>query len=554
MSLSVLHRREFLERMAQDGVDVLVIGGGITGAGIALDAASRGLRVGLVDQADFAGGTSSRSTKLIHGGIRYLPQFEISLVREALHERALLLNNAPHLAHPVPFFVPLYSGMRRPLGMKLPGFVRPFMPIAVAIGLWGYDVLAGRQTLLRHRSLSVMEAKRLVPLLRTEGLQRGYLYWDARTDDVRLTLAVLRTAASFGAILANYAKVEGLRHSHEGKIEGAVVRDVLNGRQYSIRATHVVNAAGVWGKLVADLDGPHEVRLTHSKGIHLVLPRAIVGVKETAVVIPETDDGRLAFLAPWEGHAVLGTTDHVYEGDLANPEILPHEVAYLLEHANRILRVSLQPQDVIGAYAGLRPLAALGGRSADLSRNHQLLRHPSGLLSIIGGKLTTYRKMAQDVVNEIELLRGECRPCRTHSLPLIGGEKGITGIVDVARRAHSLGLSPEVVEHLWEAYGTEAHQVLDLAKGSPDLLTRISAGLPYLHCEIVHAVMNTMAVSLEDVLVRRLRMALVTRNDGAAFAQVVATLMGEFLGWQTRDVREQIEHYTARPVPFADAQ
>ncbi|HEY8425158.1 MAG TPA: glycerol-3-phosphate dehydrogenase/oxidase, partial [Limnochordales bacterium] len=426
--LSASQRLSALRAMAERDLDILVIGGGITGAGVALDAASRGYRVGLVEQADFASGTSSRSTKLVHGGIRYLPQFDFSLVREALLERARLVANAPHLVRPLPFLVPFYQGLRRPLGIRLPSAAHPLLPLAMNTGLWLYDRLAGRMVLMRHRPVSVAEALHLFPYLRRDGLRRASLYYDAQTDDARLTIAVLRTAAAHGALCVNYARATALVRE-DGRVCGVEVEDRVSGERLRVRARWVVNAAGVWAAEVARLAGfGGSIELTLSKGVHLVLPRELVGLGDAALVLPETEDGRLAFVVPWEGRAILGTTDTPYTGSMEEPPVTDDDVAYLLRHARRFLNVELEPGDLVAAYAGLRPLVSSGGRSADISRRHAVVRHEPGFVSIIGGKLTTYRQMAQDVVDLVvredgASVDGSARaigPCRTTHLPLVG--------------------------------------------------------------------------------------------------------------------------------------
>src|SRR3990170_1378822 len=295
--MQTISRHEQLQALKR-GVDVLIIGGGITGAGVALDATSRGYRVGLVDQADFASGTSSRSTKLVHGGIRYLPQGHIGLVREGLRERTRLLHLAPHIVQPLPFLIPLYAGTRRPLGVHIPAVVRRFAPLGIRAGLFAYDLFAGRPD-LRHRALSRAEVERQAPDVRTDGLRAALVYYDGRTDDVRLTHAVLATARAHGAITVNHAVVTGLLRSGD-LITGARMTDRLGGAAFDVGARFVVNAGGIWGQRVAELDGAPSFRVRHSNGTHLVLRAGAVGTS-LALVIPETDDGRLAFIVPWAG-------------------------------------------------------------------------------------------------------------------------------------------------------------------------------------------------------------------------------------------------------------
>lgn len=565
LELSARTRREALRRMAAHGVDVLVIGGGITGAGVALDAAARGFRVGLVDARDFAGGTTSRSTKLVHGGIRYVPQGNIALVREALHERATLLTIAPHLVRPLPFLIPFYREVRRPLGMRVPAILSSLAPLGVRAGLWAYDFLAGasasfhkefsgvgtahagsaRQPVPRHRRLSQETAVRLAPGLRTDGLRAVFLYYDAQTDDVRLTLAVLRSAAVRGALLANHARVTALRLK-DGRVTGAEVRDEIAGAHHTIGAPHVVNAAGIWAEEVARLDGTRPAfRLKHAKGVHLVVDRARAGLHETAVVIPETSDGRLAFLVPWGRRVILGTTDEAYSGDLVHPVAEPGEVRYLIEHANHVLNTGLTTADVIGAYAGLRPLisAAEGAPTAALSREHQVVESATGLVSIVGGKLTTYRRMAQDAVDHLARRAGRPLPCTTAILPLDGAE-GLEEVRPrVPRRVQALGLGGEVSKHLLEGYGDHAEAVLDLAEENPALATPLLPSLPFIAAEVVYAARHEMALTLTDLLLLRMRLTILDPDHGLGCARRAAEILGAEMGWGTGEMDAQVEAY-----------
>ena len=550
--LSSTERSATLRAMAAEGVDVLVIGGGITGAGVALDAASRGFKVGLVEQGDFASGTSSRSTKLVHGGIRYLPQFDFGLVHEALIERARLVANAPHLVRPLPFLVPFYRELRRPLGIRLPAAGRPLLPLAMNLGLWLYDRLAGRMVLVRHRSVSVAEALHLFPHLRRDGLSRASLYYDAQTDDARLTLAVLRTAARHGARCVNYARAVRLVRA-SGRVTGVEVEDRLSGEHLQVKARWVVNAAGVWAGEVARLAGsPQRVELTLSKGVHLVLPRELLGVGSTALVLPETEDGRLAFVVPWEGRAILGTTDTPYSGPMEDPPVTEDDVAYLLRHARRFLDVELEPQDVVSAFAGLRPLVSAGGRSADISRRHAVVRHEPGFVSIIGGKLTTYRQMAQDVVDLIaredadptsgRSSDGRLTPCRTERLPLVGGEEPESW-PRLVRDALRLGLAPEVAGRLLHRYGSELGRILALIRDDPTLAEPLAPGIPCIGAEVVFACQTMMPASLEDMMLRRLRLALLHGPAADAAAEKAAMLMARALGWPAERRAEELASY-----------
>lgn len=522
------------------GVEVLVIGGGITGAGVALDAASRGYRVGLVDQADFAGGTSSRSTKLVHGGIRYLPLGHITLVRQALRERTRLLRIAPHLVRPVPFLLPLYAGTRHPLGLKLPPVVRPFVSLGLRAGLTVYDWFA-RDPGMRHRAMSRVQVEREAADLRTEHLRAAFVYYDARTDDVRLTHAVLTTARAHGAITVNYAKIVDLKRAG-GRIAGALIEDRLTGTVFEVDARFVVNATGIWAEHVAALDGPPPFRLRHSAGTHLVLRPGAVRTS-MAVVIPETDDGRIAFILPWADRFVLGTTDVSYSGDLSAPVATAQEAAYLLDHANRYLRRPLGLTDVAGAYAGIRPLlGASEGSTAAIARDHQVAVSSGGLISIVGGKLTTYRKMAEDTVDAIAAADQRRRRCVTATMPLAGAEH----LEDAGAAMTQAALAPDLRAHLLENYGATARDLLALIRAEPALGARLVDGLPVTAAEVIYACRAELAVSLTDCLYLRTRLASLDAVAADDAASGVAALMARELGWDAVTAARQLRAYEER--------
>ncbi len=522
-----------LRRLTSGRLDVLVIGGGITGAGVALDAASRGYSVGLVEQGDFASGTSSRSTKLIHGGIRYLAKGQLQLVREALRERTLLLHLAPWLVRPQPFLIPLYAHLRRPLGVHVPFPLRPLVPLGVRLGLWGYDRYA-RSGPLAHRRVSPDEVGQLVPGLASEGLRAAYLYYDARTDDVRLTHTVLETARRTGAITVNYAKARQLRYE-SGRVAGVRIEDRISGQTHEIAARHVVNATGIWAERVAELDAPPPMRIRHSRGIHLVLRRGCLA-STTAVVIPETDDGRLLFLTPWTGHMLLGTTDDLYTGSLDAPEATAGEIVYLIDHLNRYFSPATRPDDIAGLYTGLRPLiASSDAASSALSREHAVVTSPRGLISIVGGKLTSYRKMAEDTVNEIVRRDAEHRSCPTASLALTGTE----GWQDARAELAVSGLSTEQQEHLVAAYGARAVDVLAVAQEAADLRLPLTPDEPVLSAEVRYACRAEMCVSLADFMFLRSRLSVVAEDAGATAVTRVANLMASELEWDAGERTRQ---------------
>jgi glycerol-3-phosphate dehydrogenase len=526
-------------RALAGGVDVLVIGGGITGAGVALDAASRGYRVGLVERADYASGTSSRSTKLIHGGIRYLPQGHIGLVREALRERTLLLRLAPHLARPLAFVVPLYASTRRPLGLRLPAVARPLAPLGVRLGLAAYDAFAGDRA-LRHRVMPRGALERDVPDLRADGLRAAFVYYDARTDDVRLTHSVLTTARGLGAITLNHAAVRGLT-TRGGRVAGARVEDGIGGQTVEVPARFVVNATGIWAEEVAGMSGRPDFHIRHSKGVHLVLrPGAVRG--SLAIVIPETDDGRLAFIVPWADRWVLGTTDDAYAGDLDAPVATGADVAYLLEHANRYLTRPLHASDITATFAGIRPLvAAAAGATAALSRDHHLSVSPEGLVTITGGKLTTYRRMAEDAVDAIVARDGGGRPCRTATIQLAGA----AGLEEARAALQRIPLAPDQRIHLLDAYGAAAGEMAAMIARDPALARRLADGAPATAAEVVYACEAEQAVTLADAIYLRTRLGLLdaAAADGAVWA--VAALMGRALGWDAGEASRQRAAYEA---------
>ena len=359
--LSSTERTHNLSILASERFDVLVIGGGVTGAGVALDAAARGYKVALVEKVDFASGTSSKATKLVHGGIRYLPNFDIALVREALVERGLLQHNAPFLVHPLAFVLPLYKGDHHPVGMRftMPGGIG--LSLILDVGLWFYDALAGRRNVSRHRRLSRAEVLKCAPHLVSAGLEEGFVYYDAQTNDARLTIALIRTAAQYGATITNYTEVTSFI-SEQGKLCGAQVRDHPGRHELAVRARHIVNATGVFTEQVEALAGIEaQIEVEPSKDVHLVFSREDIKLGDAAIVLPETDDKRILFIVPWQSRVIFGTTD-TGSGDIDHPIATPADISYLLHHLNRYLSVHLTEANIVSTYAGYRPL--LRSRSA----------------------------------------------------------------------------------------------------------------------------------------------------------------------------------------------
>ena len=542
--LAATVRTVYLERLAQEQFDVLVIGGGITGAGVALDAAARGYRVALVEKADFASGTSSKSTKLAHGGIRYLPQFDLAMIQEGVIERGLMVRHAPFLVRPLPFIIPVYEHM--PWPSSLP--VRPptdfGLTLVLDIGLWMYDLMAGWLNIGRHKRISAGETLRRAPALRSAGLKKALLYYDAQTNDAKLTVTVLRTAAQLGAMVTNYTEVTGFTRAN-GKLNGAVVCDKLTGQEVTVSARYIINAAGVFAEQVAALTGDEpKATVEPSKGIHLVVARERVNISTTAVVLPETEDGRILYVIPWEARAIIGTTD-TGSGDLDDPQATPEDIAYLLKHVNNYLEVNLTHDDILSVYAGYRPLVkSRGARAADLSRTHVVLQENNGMVTIVGGKLTTYRRMAQDTVDVLAKRDGMPISHPTQKLLLNGAIGWRNAKREIEARGQQLGLAPDIVEHLALTFGSNANTVLDLVNEDKSLRERLIPDLPYLHAEVVYACRAEMAMTLEDVLARRTRIILEDAERGAGVAAEVAALMARELGWSSDHTRAQVEKYS----------
>ncbi len=534
-----------LSRLDSETFDVLVIGGGVTGAGVALDAVARGYKVALVEKIDFASGTSSKSTKLVHGGIRYLPEFDFVLVHEALVERGLLLQNAPFLVEPVAFVLPIYEGDRHPVGMPFttPGGIG--LNFLLDIGLWMYDILAGRRNIHRHSHLSREKVQELAPALVTKGLKDGFVYYDAQTNDARLTMTLIRTAAQYGATIANYAEVTSFV-TENGKINAAHVHDKLNNQDITIRARHIVNATGVFAEQVESLtESESQISVSPSRGVHLVFSRESLKIGKSAIVLPETDDKRILFIVPWENRAIYGTTD-TGTGDLDHPTATRDEIAYLLDHLNRYLSVNLTTDDIISVYAGYRPLVKprnVGKSSAKLSRSHSVLQSPSGLVSIVGGKLTTYRRMAQDTVDVLSK-RDNTKPLHpTTSIPLQGSAGWPVKQKKLQQRGVTLGLDNEIITHLSRNYGTEADTILDLVAQDASLGTRLIDELPYLRAEVIYACRHEMAMTPYDILARRTSITLEDYQRGLNVVATVATLMAQELQWSAAQQQEMIESF-----------
>jgi glycerol-3-phosphate dehydrogenase len=519
-------------RLAEEEFDVLVIGGGVTGAGVALDAATRGLRTALVEARDYASGTSSRSSKLFHGGLRYLEQLDFGLVREALRERELMLTRiAPHLVRPVSFLYPL---TRR-------GWERPY----VGAGLTLYDTIGGHSSLPKHRHLTRRAARALSPALRRDALVGAVLYYDAQADDARHTLAVVRTAAHYGAVVRSSTEVTGLVRSG-GRVVGATVRDVEDDRTATVRAKVVISATGVWSDDVQRLTGSRgRFNVRASKGIHLVVPRDRIA-SETGIIL--RTEKSVLFIIPWGNRWLVGTTDTDWELDKAHPAASSADITYLLDRVNAVLAVPLTRDDILGVYAGLRPL--LSGESEDtsqLSREHVVARPVPGLVAVAGGKYTTYRVMARDAVDAAaEDLGGRLAPCVTDQTPLVGAD-GYRALANAAEsRAAELGIPVWRYRRLLDRYGSEVGDVVAAGVERPELLRPVPGADDYLMAELHRAATHEGALHLDDLLARRTRISIETEHRGVDSAQAVAELVGPVLGWDDAQVGREVESYRSR--------
>jgi glycerol-3-phosphate dehydrogenase len=544
VALSPAAREQALQAMGDTELDVLVIGGGVVGTGAALDAATRGLSVGLVEARDFASGTSSRSSKLIHGGLRYLEMLDFRLVAEALAERGLLIETlAPHLVRPVPFLYPL----------KHRGWERLYAGSGVAL----YDtlsLLSGRSRgVPHHRHLTRSGALRVMPSLRKDSLVGALQYYDGQVDDARHTMFIARTAAAYGAHVANRARVTGLLREGE-RVVGAVVHDQESGESIRIRAQQVVNATGVWTDDTQGLAGERgQFHVRASKGIHLVVPRD--RIRGDSGLILRTEKSVL-FVIPWGRHWIIGTTDTDWSLDKAHPAASAADIDYLLEHVNAVLKEPLTHEDVEGVYAGLRPL--LSGESestSKLSREHAVAHTVPGLVVVAGGKYTTYRVMARDAVDEaVRAIDAKVPPSVTESIPLLGAE----GFAAMKNARHLLaqryGVHVARVEHLLGRYGSLATEVLDLVAGDPTLGEPLAGASDYLRAEIVYAASHEGARHLDDLLARRTRISIETFDRGIGAMEEAARLAAPVLGWSDAQVTREVEHYRKRVEAERESQ
>lgn len=518
-------RRERMieEALAGDAFDLVVIGGGASGVGVAVDAASRGYTVCLIEQSDFGKGTSSRSTKLVHGGVRYLQQGDVKLVTEALRERGVLRANAPHLVHDLELVIPSYAFWEKPF---------------YGIGLKIYDALAGRRGLGGSRLLGSAEVKAKIPGVRTEGLLGGVLYHDGQFDDARLLLSLVHTAADHGAVLVNHCRCEGVLKDANGRVNGVTVRDLETGRAADIRAGAVINATGVFTDAVRRLDAPEvEPLVAPSQGVHLVLDASFLA-GDTALLVPRTPDGRVLFAIPWHGRTVVGTTDTALDAPVLEPRATEAEVEFILDTAAAYLARAPGREDVRAVFTGIRPLVQAGGAesTAVLSRDHTLIVSSSGLVTLTGGKWTTYRNMAEDCVDRAAEVAGlPHRTCVTQRLPVHGA------------------VHPSDRKDPRSVYGSDRERIEDLERAEPRLSGAVHPGLAVGGAEVAWAVDVEMARTVEDVLARRTRALFLDADRAVAAAPEVARIMAERLGHDGPWARAQVEAFreTAKAYQYS---
>jgi glycerol-3-phosphate dehydrogenase len=526
-------RAQAWERLGSTTFDVLVVGGGVTGSGAALDAATRGLSVAMVEARDFASGTSSRSSKLFHGGLRYLEQLNFGLVREALHERELMLTRiAPHLVKPVSFLYPLRHRI----------WERPY----VGAGMMMYDAMSGlNRSVPRHRHFTRGGALRKVPALKRTALTGALMYYDAQADDARHTLMVARTAATYGATILSSAEVVKLKRAGE-RIVGARVRDVETGNEVDVTASVVVNCTGVWTDDIQTLAGGRgRFHVRASKGVHIVVPRDRIN-SETGMIL--RTEKSVLFVIPWGTHWIVGTTDTDWTLHKAHPAASRADIDYILEHVNTVLAVPLTHDDIQGVYAGLRPL--LSGESestSSLSREHAVARPQPGLISIAGGKYTTYRVMAKDAIDAaLEDVASGAPPSVTEHIPLAGAEGYHAMVNQVDRLAGRAGVPAWRMQRLLDRYGSLTEELLALAIDDASLLEPMEGAEEYIRAEIVYAASHEGALHLDDVLARRTRISIETPDRGTASAEAAARLIAPYLHWDEERIANETQSYSAR--------
>jgi glycerol-3-phosphate dehydrogenase len=513
---ATMRRSDILNRLDPRTIwDMIIIGGGATGLGCGVDAASRGYKALLLEERDFSQGTSSRSTKLVHGGVRYLQQGNVALVMDALHERGVLLRNAPHLVYNQAFVVPDYKWWERPF---------------YGVGLKLYDMLAGKLGFGRSRILSRAQTLNMIPNLEPTDLRGGVIYFDGQFDDSRLAITLARTMESLGGLPVNHMGVTGLLKDADGQVCGVEGTDGLSGEIRHLRARTVINATGVFVDAILRLDNAAARPLiAPSQGIHLVLDKSF-SPGDTAIMVPHTDDGRVIFMVPWHGRVLVGTTDVALENVSAEPRPMDEEIEFLLEHAGRYLTRDPRREDILCVFAGIRPLIRAEGedKTSSLSRDHHLTISQSGLVTIAGGKWTTYRKMGEDAVTQAARFAGLTpRSCKTENLPLHGWKNGV-----------------DPREHL-SAYGSDVEEIREMIRQDPDLGQPLHYKLPYLRAEVVWAVRREWAMTLSDVLRHRTRALILDAAVSMDIAPEVAEIMARELGHDRQWVESQVDEYRA---------
>ncbi|MDI9940831.1 MULTISPECIES: glycerol-3-phosphate dehydrogenase [Rhodococcus] len=520
------------DKLQTEQFDVVVIGGGVVGAGAALDAATRGLKVALVEARDYASGTSSRSSKMFHGGLRYLEQLEFGLVREALRERELSLTTlAPHLVKPLKFLFPITHRV----------WERPYM----AAGIFLYDRMGGAKSVPAQKHLTRAGALRMAPGLKRNSLTGGIQYYDTVVDDARHTMTVARTAAHYGAVVRTSTQVVGFLREAD-RVSGVRVRDCEDGRTADVKAHVVINATGVWTDEIQALSRQRgRFRVRASKGVHIVVPRDRI-VSDAAIIL--RTEKSVLFVIPWGSHWIIGTTDTDWNLDLAHPAATKADIDYILGHVNKVLVTSLTPDDIDGVYAGLRPLlAGESDETSKLSREHAVARVAPGLVAIAGGKYTTYRVMAEDAVDlAADDIPARMAPSITEKVPLVGADGYFALVNQTVHLGQMYGLHPYRVKHLLDRYGSLIDEVLDQASGKPELLQPITDAPAYLQVEVVYAAAAEGALHLDDILARRTRIAIEYSHRGVNCAEQVAQLVAPVLGWDADAVDREVKTYQAR--------
>jgi glycerol-3-phosphate dehydrogenase len=529
-------RQANIQRMAREPLDVIVIGGGITGAGIARDAAMRGLAVALLEKEDFASGTSSKSARMVHGGLRYLEQYQFGLVFSACSERHKLCVLAPRLVRPIAFTFPVYQSSKNSL-------------LKIRMGMWLYDLMALFRNVRRHKIVSAQKTAELEPALARQGLEGAAYYYDCKADDARLTLATMQAAHEHGALIANYAEVRRVL-KEDGSVRGVEAVDRVAGEAFTVRAKVTVNATGVWADKIRRMDDADAEKMIRvNRGSHLVVPREKLNVRG-AVAFSSADGRRAMYAMPWEQTCIVGTTDVDHHGDLEEVYAMPDEVEDMLEAVNHAFpEARLTQDDIVSTYAGLRPLiGSEEGAAYQASRDHEIVESEAGLVTISGGKLTTYRRMAEDLVDVVsKKLEAESgvmirEGCTTDRVPLAESTFEAGATVDALVERYP-GMDRQILQHLAMTYGSASASVLARVEVDSDMGNRVVRGLPYIRAEVPQAIQYEMAMALSDWLIRRTHIMHEDAEQGLGCAPEVAEMMAPYLGWDAAEVERQVQEY-----------